>query len=114
MGESGIVFGGMYEKSRSTRFVGSTCDDRCDNQRSSGEICSTMTRKQEIRDEVDYPSDTYTRLKHAFYRRYIACWMGKILQGHFGADATVVEGFSGSGKYSDGPDGSALNTTLPG
>jgi three-Cys-motif partner protein len=67
-----------------------------------------MTRKQEIRDGIDYPSDAHTRLKHAFYRRYIACWMGKILQGRFGADATLVEGFSGSGKYSDGPDGSAL------
>jgi three-Cys-motif partner protein len=67
-----------------------------------------VTRKQEIRDDVDYPSDAHTRLKHAFYRRYVACWMGRILQGRYGADATLVEGFSGSGKYSDGPDGSAL------
>ncbi|WP_319453902.1 MULTISPECIES: three-Cys-motif partner protein TcmP [unclassified Mycobacterium] len=67
-----------------------------------------MTRKDELRNLVDYPSDAHTRLKHTFYRRYIACWMGKILQGRFGSEATIVEGFSGSGQYSDGLDGSAL------
>ncbi|SKG68428.1 Uncharacterised protein [Mycobacteroides abscessus subsp. bolletii] len=67
-----------------------------------------MTRKEEIRDNVDYSSDAHTRLKHAFYRRYIACWMGRVLQGKWAADATIVEGFSGSGRYIDGLDGSAV------
>lgn len=28
-----------------------------------------MTREDELRERVDYPSDPHTRLKHAFYRR---------------------------------------------
>ncbi|MGB3355489.1 MAG: three-Cys-motif partner protein TcmP [Mycobacterium sp.] len=90
------------------RFRRVPCDYRCNDQRLTGDGRDTMTRKQEIRDEVDYPSDAHTRLKHAFYRRYVACWMPRVLQGKWGSAATVVEGFSGSGKYSDGPDGSAL------
>ncbi|AXQ62874.1 methyltransferase [Gordonia phage Angelique] len=65
-----------------------------------------MTRKSDVRDEVDYQSDPHTRLKHAFYRRYIACWMGKVLQQKW--PATIVEPFSGSGMYSDGVEGSAM------
>jgi hypothetical protein len=41
-----------------------------------------VTRKDEIRKQIDYPSDAHTRLKHAFYRRYIGCdrerWSGLV------------------------------------
>ncbi|UXA15794.1 three-Cys-motif partner protein TcmP (plasmid) [Mycobacterium sp. SMC-8] len=67
-----------------------------------------MTRKEELRKQVDYQSDPHTRLKHAFYRRYIACWMGKVLQGRWAKPATIIDGFAGSGMYSDGLDGSAI------
>jgi len=67
-----------------------------------------MTRKEELRKQVDYESDPHTRLKHAFYRRYIACWMGKVLQGRWAKPATIIDGFAGSGMYSDGLDGSAM------
>ena len=65
-----------------------------------------MSRKKDVREKVDYESDPHTRLKHAFYRRYIACWMGKVLQQRW--PATIVEPFSGSGMYSDGVEGSAI------
>ena len=67
-----------------------------------------VTRKEELRMQVDYPSDPHTRLKHAFYRRYIACWMGKVLQGRWAKPGTIIDGFAGSGMYSDGLDGSAI------
>ena len=67
-----------------------------------------MSRREKIRKEVDYPSDPHTRVKHQFYRRYINCWMPRILQGRWSGDATVVEAFAGSGRYSDGLDGSPV------
>lgn len=67
-----------------------------------------MTRKEDLRKQVDYESDPHTRLKHAFYRRYIACWMGKVLQGRWAKPGTIIDGFAGSGMYSDGLDGSAI------
>lgn len=67
-----------------------------------------MTRKDDLRKQVDYESDPHTRLKHAFYRRYIACWMGKVLQGKWAKPGTIIDGFAGSGMYSDGLDGSAI------
>jgi three-Cys-motif partner protein len=67
-----------------------------------------VTRKEDLRSQVDYESDPHTRLKHAFYRRYIACWMGKVLQGKYAKPGTIVDGFAGSGMYSDGLDGSAI------
>lgn len=67
-----------------------------------------MTRKEDLRSQVDYESDPHTRLKHAFYRRYIACWMGKVLQGKWAKPGTIIDGFAGSGMYSDGLDGSAI------
>jgi three-Cys-motif partner protein len=68
----------------------------------------TLSRREKIRREVDYPSDPHTRVKHQFYRRYINCWMPRILQGRWSGDATVVEAFAGSGRYSDGLDGSPV------
>jgi three-Cys-motif partner protein len=73
-----------------------------------GDWRSVVTRKEDLRAQVDYKSDPHTRLKHSFYRRYIACWMGKVLQGRYGKPGTVVDGFAGSGAYSDGLDGSAI------
>ena len=67
-----------------------------------------MTRKEELRKQVDYPSDPHTRLKHAFYRWYVACWMGRVLQGRWAKPGTIIDGFAGSGMYSDGLDGSAI------
>lgn len=67
-----------------------------------------MSRREKIRKEVDYPSDPHTRVKHQFYRRYINCWMPRVLQGKYSGDATIVEGFAGSGRYSDGLDGSPI------
>lgn len=69
-----------------------------------------MTRKEDLRKQVDYESDPHTRLKHAFYRRYIACWMGKVLQGKWAKPGAIIDGFAGSGRYSDGLDGSAIMT----
>jgi three-Cys-motif partner protein len=67
-----------------------------------------VTRKEDLRSQIDYQSDPHTRLKHAFYRRYIACWMGKVLQGKYAKPGTIIDGFAGSGRYSDGLDGSAV------
>ena len=67
-----------------------------------------MSRRKEVRIEVDYESDPHTRLKHDFYRRYIACWMAKVLQGKWSKGATIVEPFSGSGQYACGLDGSSV------
>lgn len=67
-----------------------------------------MTRKDDLRTQVDYQSDPHTRLKHAFYRRYIACWMGKVLQGKWAKPGTIIDGFAGSGRYADGLDGSPV------
>ncbi|MCX5042453.1 three-Cys-motif partner protein TcmP [Aldersonia sp. NBC_00410] len=69
-----------------------------------------VTRREDLRSQTDYKSDPHTRLKHAFYRRYIACWMGKVLQGRWAKPGTIIDGFAGSGMYSDGLDGSAIMT----
>jgi three-Cys-motif partner protein len=55
---------------------------------------------------TEWPSEPRTLLKHQIYRRYIHCWMGKILQVF--PSATIVDGFAGPGRYSDGPSGSSL------
>lgn len=54
----------------------------------------------------DWASEPRTLLKHQIYKRYLDCWMPKILQV-FPA-ATVVDGFAGPGGYTDGPAGSPL------
>jgi len=64
------------------------------------------SRSDELR-ETCYPSDPYTAVKHAVYRRYTQCWMGKILRS-FPDGAAIVDGFCGAGTYTDGLDGSPL------
>jgi three-Cys-motif partner protein len=56
--------------------------------------------------ETEWASEPRTLLKHQIYKRYVDCWMGKILQ-HFDG-ATIVDAFAGPGAYSDGPDGSSI------
>ena len=56
--------------------------------------------------ETEWPSEPRTLLKHQIYKRYVDCWMGKILQTF--PSATIVDAFAGPGRYSDGPDGSPL------
>ena len=56
--------------------------------------------------DTEWPSEPRTLLKHQIYKRYVDCWMGKILQVF--PSATIVDGFAGPGAYSDGPDGSPL------
>lgn len=57
--------------------------------------------------DTEWPSEPRTLLKHQIYKRYVDCWMGKILQS-FPGGATIVDAFAGPGAYSDGPDGSPL------
>ena len=54
----------------------------------------------------EWASEPRTLLKHQIYKRYLDCWMPKILQV-FPA-ATVVDAFAGPGAYTDGPQGSPL------
>lgn len=56
--------------------------------------------------DTEWPSEPRTLLKHQIYKRYVDCWMGKILQAF--PSATIVDAFAGPGAYSDGPDGSPL------
>ncbi len=56
--------------------------------------------------DTEWPSEPRTLLKHQIYKRYVDCWMGKILQGF--PSGTIVDAFAGPGAYSDGPDGSSL------
>jgi three-Cys-motif partner protein len=56
--------------------------------------------------DTEWPSEPRTLLKHQIYKRYVDCWMGKILQVF--PSATIVDAFAGPGAYSDGPDGSSL------
>lgn len=56
--------------------------------------------------ETEWASEPRTLLKHQIYKRYVDCWMAKILQ-HFDS-ATIVDAFAGPGAYSDGPDGSSI------
>jgi three-Cys-motif partner protein len=56
--------------------------------------------------DTEWPSEPRTLLKHQIYKRYVDCWMGKILQRF--PSATIVDAFAGPGGYSDGPDGSPL------
>lgn len=56
--------------------------------------------------DTEWPSEPRTLLKHQIYKRYVDCWMGKILQVF--PTATIVDAFAGPGAYSDGPDGSSL------
>src|SRR6266508_6991973 len=53
-----------------------------------------------------WPSEARTLLKHQIYKRYVDCWMGKILQRF--PTATIVDAFAGPGSYSDGHDGSSI------
>lgn len=55
---------------------------------------------------TEWPSEPRTLLKHQIYKRYVDCWMGKILQRF--PSASIVDAFAGPGAYSDGPDGSPL------
>lgn len=55
---------------------------------------------------TEWPSEPRTLLKHQIYKRYVDCWMGKILQTF--PSASIVDAFAGPGAYSDGPDGSSL------
>ncbi len=56
--------------------------------------------------DTEWPSEPRTLLKHQIYKRYVDCWMGKILQAF--PSASIVDAFAGPGGYSDGPDGSSL------
>lgn len=56
--------------------------------------------------ELTYPSDPHTAVKHAIYKRYTQCWMGKVLQ-RFPRGA-IVDAFAGAGRYTDGLDGSPV------
>lgn len=56
--------------------------------------------------DTEWPSEPRTLLKHQIYKRYVDCWMGKILQTF--PSATIVDAFAGPARYSDGPDGSPL------
>lgn len=56
--------------------------------------------------DTEWPSEPRTLLKHQIYKRYVDCWMGKILQTF--PSASIVDAFAGPGGYSDGPDGSSL------
>lgn len=56
--------------------------------------------------DTEWQSGPRTLLKHQIYRRYVHCWMGKILQGF--PTATIVDAFAGPGRYSDGPQGSSI------
>ncbi len=56
--------------------------------------------------DTEWPSEPRTLLKHQIYKRYVDCWMGKILQVF--PIATIVDAFAGPGAYSDGPDGSSI------
>lgn len=55
---------------------------------------------------TEWPSEPRTLIKHQIYKRYVDCWMGKILQRF--PSAGIVDAFAGPGAYSDGPDGSPL------
>lgn len=55
---------------------------------------------------TEWPSEPRTLLKHQIYRRYVQCWMGKILQRF--PSASIVDAFAGPGRYSDGPAGSPI------
>jgi three-Cys-motif partner protein len=55
---------------------------------------------------TEWSSEPRTLLKHQIYKRYIDCWMAKILQVF--PTASVVDAFAGPGRYSDGPSGSPV------
>jgi three-Cys-motif partner protein len=55
-------------------------------------------------DPLLWPSEARTVIKHQAYRRYLNCWMPKVLQ-KFPA-GVVIDGFAGPGVYSDGRVGS--------
>lgn len=55
---------------------------------------------------TEWLSEPRTLIKHQIYKRYVDCWMGKILQRF--PSATIVDAFAGPGAYSDGPDGSSI------
>lgn len=65
-----------------------------------------LSRGDELKQTV-YTSDAYTAVKHAVYKRYTQCWMGKILRS-FPQGAAIVDAFSGAGEYSDGLEGSPI------
>ena len=56
--------------------------------------------------DTEWPSQPRTLIKHQIYKRYVDCWMGKILQRF--PSASIVDAFAGPGAYSDGPDGSSI------
>ncbi len=55
-------------------------------------------------DPLLWPSEARTVIKHQAYRRYLNCWMPKVLQT-FDA-GVVIDGFAGPGVYTDGRVGS--------
>lgn len=57
-------------------------------------------------NDTEWPSEPRTLLKHQIYKRYVDCWMGKILQRF--PSAAIVDAFAGPGAYSDGPVGSPV------
>jgi three-Cys-motif partner protein len=63
-------------------------------------------RRRQLADETLWPSDPHTMVKHLAYRRYVQCWMGKILQTF--QRAAIVDAFAGPGEYADGLDGSPV------
>lgn len=63
-------------------------------------------RFEELKQTV-YPSDPYTAVKQAAYKRYAQCWMGKLLRS-FDGGAAIVDAFCGAGEYSDGLLGSPM------
>jgi three-Cys-motif partner protein len=69
------------------------------------EECTVAARKTELGETV-WRSDPHTLVKHLVYRRYLDCWMPKILQSFPGA--TIVDAFAGPGTYTDGLDGSSI------
>lgn len=67
-------------------------------------------RSEELKQTV-YPSDPYTAVKQAAYKRYGQCWMGKILRS-FDGGAAIIDAFCGAGEHSDGLLGSPMTLAL--
>ncbi|WP_306366448.1 three-Cys-motif partner protein TcmP [Nocardiopsis sp. CC223A] len=65
-----------------------------------------MSRSEELKEKTIWLSDPHLQVKHLVYRKYMDCWMAKILQKF--PEASIVDAFSGPGIYQDGAPGSPI------
>lgn len=65
-----------------------------------------LKRSEELNNKTIWSSDPHLQVKHLVYRKYMDCWMAKILQTF--PKATIVDAFSGPGIYEDGAPGSPI------